>query len=245
MRISRVTAGLVTAGLLGLAPVAVTAPAHAADYTTAVQVGAQYAALTYGTAGYVDAAAYVPAASAYVPTGTLTLEASTNQGQSWTALSTLDVNPSDATRFNNVKPQQNTTYRVSYSGGVYGSDTFQASTSATRTVKVARKVTFPKKNTFTMKGKVTPKYANKKIVITVSKRKTSGFKKFKTIKTNGQGAYKIAMPKKRGTFYYRFRTVADKQYIAGGFNLKLTYTVRYRRTAPGVSPGTSTIAPLI
>lgn len=242
MRLNRVTAGLVTAGLLGLVPVAVTAPAHAADISTTVEF-LSAKALVYGSSSRVEAIAYDPESNTYVPSGTLDLQASTNSGKTWTTVGTTDVNPSGSVFFNGVKPRQNTSYRVVYSGTTYGADTFLTSASRTQVTKVARKITFPRKNTFVMKGKVTPKYAKKKIVITVSKRKNSGFKKFKTIRTNAQGNYKIAMPKKRGTFHYRFRTVADRQYIAGGFNLRLTYTIRYGRTAAG-SAVTSTVTPL-
>ena len=38
-----------------------------------------------------------------------------------------------------------------------------------------------------IKGKVTPNYAKKKIVIKVSKKEKKGYKKCKTIKTDKQG----------------------------------------------------------
>ena len=85
----------------------------------------------------------------------------------------------------------NTTYKVVYSGytdpdqGTYG-DNYTPSESAPFTIGVARKITRPSSG-FVIKGKVTPDYAKKKIVIKVSKKEKKGYKNFKTIKTDDEG----------------------------------------------------------
>ena len=82
--------------------------------------------------------------------------------------------------FYDVKPQMNTAYKVVYSGftdpdqGTYG-DNYTPSESAPFTIGVARKITRPSSG-FVIKGKVTPDYAKKKIVIQVSKKEKKGYK---------------------------------------------------------------------
>ncbi len=87
-----------------------------------------------------------------------------------------------------VKPTKNTTYKVVFGGytdpvQTQYSDNYAPSESATFTVQVARKITYPSSG-FVLKGKVTPDYGKKKIVIKVSKKQNKGYKKFKTIKTD-------------------------------------------------------------
>ena len=83
-------------------------------------------------------------------------------------------------------------------------------------VEVARKITYPK-NGFVIKGKVTPNYGKKKIVIKVSKKQNKGYKKFKTIKTTSAGKYKITLPRRGGTWYWSFVVKGDSKYLANGF----------------------------
>jgi hypothetical protein len=81
---------------------------------------------------------------------------------------------------------------------------------------VARKITYPSSG-FVLKGKVTPNYGKKKIVIKVSKRKNKGFKSFKTIKTTSAGKYKVTLPRRGGTWYWSFTVKGDSKYLANGF----------------------------
>ena len=116
---------------------------------------------------------------------------------------------------------RNTTYKVVFGGytdpvQTQYSDNYAPSESATFTVQVARKITYPSSG-FVLKGKVTPDYGKKKIVIKVSKKQNKGYKKFKTIKTTSAGKYKITLPRRGGTWYWSFVVKGDDKYLANGF----------------------------
>ena len=96
----------------------------------------------------------------------------------------------------------NTAYKVVYSGytdpdqGTYG-DNYAPSESAPFTVGVARKITRTRSG-FVIKGKVTPDYAQEEDRHPGPKKEKKGYKKFKTIKTNKKGKYKVtAAPPRR------------------------------------------------
>ncbi len=218
MRTTRLIAGTVSAGLLGLTPIAIAAPSQAADtWTTSIVATPSAAQVEYGDDFYVSVD--VPSSdgsTAYRGTSTLyAMEAGTT---AWVPVAT---NTSAAGDFYDIKPQMNTSYKVVYSGytdpdqGTYG-DNYTPSESAPFTIGVARKITRPSSG-FVIKGKVTPKYAKKKIVIQVSKKEKKGYKKFKTIKTNKKGKYEVRLPRRGGTWYWSFTVKADAKYLANGF----------------------------
>ena len=95
-------------------------------------------------------------------------------------------------------------------------DNYAPSESAPFTVSVARTIGHPSSG-FVIKGKIKPDFANKKVFIKVSKKAKKGFKKYKTIKTNSSGKYKITLPKRRGTWYWSFSIKGDSQYLGNGF----------------------------
>lgn len=220
MRTTRLIAGTVSAGLLGLTPIAIAAPSQAADtWTTTIVATPSAAQVEYGDDFYVSVD--LASSDGYSPgstDGTVTLMAQEAGSAAWVPVATAE---NTYASFYDVKPQMNTSYKVVYSGftdpdqGTYG-DNYTPSESAPFTIGVARKITRPSSG-FVIKGKVTPDYAKKKIVIQVSKKEKKGYKKFKTIKTNKKGKYKVRLPRRGGTWYWSFTVKADAKYLANGF----------------------------
>lgn len=221
MRITRLVAGTVTAGLLGLAPIAVAAPSQATvNLTTTTVAAPSETKLVYGEDLYVDVD--VDASDGYSASyGTSTLYAMEAGTSAWTPVAT---GTSASASFFDVKPQATTTYKVVYSGYTATStyqDNYAPSESAPFTVSVARKITYPSSG-FVIKGKVTPDYGKKKIVIQASKKQNKGFKKFKTIKTKANGKYKVTLPKRGGTWYWSFVVKGDSRFLSSRFIWKTT-----------------------
>ena len=216
MRTTRLIAGTVSAGLLGLTPIAIAAPSQAADtWSTTTTATPSTDKVEYGDDFYVTVD--VPSSdgsSAFRGTSTLyVMEAGSSAG------APVATNTSAGGDFFDVKPQMNSSYKVVYSGYTAATqyeDTYTPSESAPFTIGVARKITAPSSG-FVIKGKVTPKYAKKKIVIKVSKKEKKGYKKWKTIKTNKKGKYKVRLPRRGGTWYWTFTTKGDSKYLANGF----------------------------
>ncbi|WP_210649084.1 hypothetical protein [Nocardioides sp. SYSU D00065] len=216
MRINRLVAGTVTAGLLGLTPIAIAAPSHATENLTTTTVATPSATeVEYGDDIYISVDVDASnGSSAY--RGTSTLYAMEAGSTAWAPVAT---GTSASSTFFDVKPKINTTYKVVYSGYAATStyeDNYAASESAPFTVGVARKITYPSSG-FVLKGKVTPNYGKKKIVIKVSKKQNKGFKGFKTIKTNKAGKYRVTLPKRGGTWYWSFTVKGDAKYLGTGF----------------------------
>ena len=220
MRTTRLIVGTVSAGLLGLAPIAIAAPSQAADtWTTTIVATPSAAQVEYGDDFYVSVD--LASSDGYSPgstDGTVTLMAQEAGSAAWVPVANAE---NTYASFYDVKPQMNTAYKVVYSGftdpdqGTYG-DNYTPSESAPFTIGVARKITRPSSG-FVIKGKVTPDYAKKKIVIQVSKKEKKGYKKFKTIKTDKKGKYKVRLPRRGGTWYWSFTVKADAKYLANGF----------------------------
>lgn len=208
MRLNRVIAGTVAAGLLGLVPVTAAAPANAATATTSASQAA-HRAVVYGKRTTIYSK--VVGTNGSAADGTVTLQSKLSTSSTWKNVRSATLSGGVA-NFTGVKPAQNTSYRISYAG----SATYAPSISNVSTVKVGRKVTAPRRG-FTLRGTVSPKYAKKPIIISVSKRSSSGFKKFKTIRTNRKSQYTFKLPKRRGTWYWRVMTKADKKFIANGY----------------------------
>ena len=218
MRTTRLIAGTVSAGLLGLAPIAIAAPGQAADTWTTTTVATPSAAqVEYGDDLYISVD--LSSSDGYSPggtEGTVTLFAMEAGSSAWVPVATAE---NTYASFYDVKPQMNTQYKVVYSGFTSTTnyqDNYTPSESAPFTIGVARKITRPSSG-FVIKGKVTPKYAKKKIVIKVSKKEKKGYKTWKTIKTNSKGKYKVRLPRRGGTWYWTFTTKADSKYLANGF----------------------------
>ena len=220
MRTTRLIAGTVSAGLLGLAPIAIAAPSQAADtWTTTIAATPSATSVEYGDDMYISVD--LNSSDGYAPggtEGTVTLMAMEAGSSAWVPVATAE---NTYASFYDVKPQMNTSYKVVYSGftdpdqGTYG-DNYTPSESAPFTIGVARKITRPSSG-FVIKGKVTPSYAKKKIVIKVSKKEKKGYKSWKTIKTDSKGKYKVRLPRRGGTWYWSFTVKGDAKYLANGF----------------------------
>ena len=220
MRTTRLIAGTVSAGLLGLTPIAIAAPSQAADtWTTTITATPSTARLEYGDDFYISVD--LSSSDGYSPgsaDGTVTLMAQEAGSAAWVPGATAE---NTYASFYDVKPNMNTSYKVVYSGytdpvqDAYA-DNYTPSESAPFSLGVARKITRPSSG-FVIKGKVTPKYAKKKIVIKVSKKEKKGYKNWKTIKTNKKGKYKVRLPRRGGTWYWSFTVKGDSKYLANGF----------------------------
>ena len=218
MRITRLVAYSVTAGRVGLTPIAVAAPSQAADnWTTTTTAVPDKTQIVYGEA--VNIVVDVDGSDGYGPSsGTSTLYAMEAGSTAWVPVATGAYPGSD---FYPVEPTRNTTYKVVFGGytdpvQTQYSDNYAPSESATFTVQVARKITYPSSG-FVIKGKVTPDYAKKKIVIKVSRKQNKGYRSFKTIKTTSAGKYRITLPRRGGTWYWSFVVKGDAKYLANGF----------------------------
>ena len=218
MHFTRLVAGTVTAGLLGLTPLAVSAPANATDTWSTTTTATPYETrVVFGDT--VDINVDISSSDGYSPggtDGTSTLYAMEAGTTAWVPVATAE---NTYASFYDVKPTVTTTYKVVYSGFTATAsyqDNYTPSESPVFTVGVARKITYPSSG-FVLKGKVTPNYGKKKIVIKVSKKKNKGFKSFKTIKTTSTGTYKVALPRRRGTWYWSFTVKGDSKYLANGF----------------------------
>lgn len=221
MRINRLVAYAVTVGLAGLTPIAIAAPSQATDnLTTSIILELSYGEprVTYGDevsfTSEIDAS---DGGSPYNDADTATLWAMPAGSTTWTAIETQPA--SGYIAWTDFKPEQNTAYKATYSGGTAANtfaDNYAASESAPLGIEVARKITYPSSG-FVLKGKVTPSYGKKKVVIKVSRKQKTGYKKFKTIKTNAKGKYKITLPRRGGTWYWSFVVKGDSKYLANGF----------------------------
>jgi hypothetical protein len=221
MRITRLVAGTVTAGLLGLTPIAVAAPSQASDnLTTTITLEISYGEprVVYGEEmSFISQVDSSDGLSPYNDADTVTLWAMPAGATTWTAVESQPA--SGYISWTDFKPQQTTAYKATYSGGTAANtyaDNYAPSESASLNIGVARKITYPSSG-FVLKGKVTPNYGKKKIVIKVSKRKNKGFKSFKTIKTTSAGKYKVTLPRRGGTWYWSFTVKGDSKYLANGF----------------------------
>ena len=201
MRITRLVAGTVTAGLIGVTPIAISAPAHAdgQTYTPVITAtlnisNAPYEApYMYGGGFYVSGTVTDPSGVEGPSGGTASLQVLTSTNPAWTTIA-VDESPSSLFFDGEFRFTENAQYKVVYPGAAASSayeDTFLAGESVAMSAPVARKVVFANPKGTLIKGKVTPDYAKKKIVIQVSKKEKKGYKKFKTIKTNKKGKYKV------------------------------------------------------
>lgn len=216
MRFSRLAAGTVSAALLGLTPIAIAAPSHATDNLTTTTVATPSTTqVVFGDK--ISISVDIDASDGFgTSKGNATLYALEAGSAAFVPVATTE---NAYASFYDVKPEMNTTYKVVYSGYAATQtyeDNYAASESAPFTVGVGRKITNPRSG-FVLKGKVTPDYAKKKIVIKVSKLAKKGYKKFKTIKTDRRGKYRVALPKRRGTWYWSVAVKADSKYLANGY----------------------------
>lgn len=216
MRFSRLAAGTVSAALLGLTPIAIAAPSHATDNLTTTTVATPSATeVVFGDE--VSVSVDIDASNGSAPSnGTATLYALEVGSAAYVPVAT---SANVFASFLDVKPKMTTSYKVVYTGytaTTTSENNYTPSESAPFTVSVARKITNPDSG-FVLKGKVTPDYAKKRIVIQVSKKVNKAYKRFATIKTDRRGKYRITLPKRRGTWYWSVSVRADSKYLGNGY----------------------------
>lgn len=208
MRITRLVAGTLTAALIGVTPIALTAPAQATENLTTTTTAVPNAdLLVYGDEIYINSDV-TDSKGAPTYDGTSTLFAMESGSSTWVAVATAEASYG----FYDVKPKRNTTYKIVYSGYAATSsfeNNLAPSESAPFEVAVQRKVT-PKIKGLTVFGKVKPDYKRKKVII---KRKAGKrFVKFKTLRTNKKGVFSFRAPGRTG-FKFSVTIPADKHYV--------------------------------
>ncbi|GAA1935357.1 hypothetical protein [Nocardioides hwasunensis] len=233
MRINRLVAGTVSAGLLGLAPIAIAAPSHATENRTAAVVATPSApALTLGDDFSVSVTVTDTADGSSVYNGTSTLYALAPGAAEYAPVAT---GTSASSSFFDVKPKTNTTYKVVYSGYTATStyqNNYAVAESAPFTVGVARKLVIKNPRGTFIKGKVKPKYAKKKIVI--QKKVGKKWKKFRTLKTNKKSAFQTTLPASKKRTFFRFIVKGNAKYID---TVAEGSTISYRSASPRVTLG--------
>lgn len=233
MNITRLVAGAVSAGLLGLAPVAIAAPSQATDnLTVAVTATPSATAVKYGDDFYVSVA-LAASDGGSVSYGTSTLYALESGAAAYVPVATGTYASSS---FYDVKPKASTTYKVVYSGYAATSeyqDNFAAAESAPFTIGVARNVTIDKaKARLTVKGKVKPNYAKKKVKIQIKKGKK--YVKYRTIKTDKKSKFQVRLPAPRrgGKIFFKITVPGNSKFLAYS---EVWYTYSYRTVARPLS----------
>ena len=212
MRITRLVAGTVTAGLLGITPIAIAAPSQATENlttTTAIEPSTTQAA--YGDEFYVNGSV-IGSDGGSVYDGTVTLWKLPAGGAAWEAVATATAG--GYLGFYDLKADGNAQFKITYSGytavNTY-EDTYAASESLPFTVAVTRKVVFNNPKGTLIKGKVTPNYGNKKIK--VQKKVGKKWKKYKTFKTTSAGKYKFTLPApRRGKTQWKISVPGNTQF---------------------------------
>lgn len=198
MRTSRLVAGLVTAGLVGLAPVALSAPANAATLPTTASLtvspplAKKATAFSYGDALRFSGA--VTGSDGSTPSGgTATLQVSTPAVPTFTTVST-DTSPGYL-YFPDVTAQSKAVYKVVFSGYSSSTNTYNPTESAPLTVAVSRAIK-PKTKGLTVSAKVSPDYPRGKVKIL--RKDGKKFKKYATVKTNKKSRFSFRAPNRRG-----------------------------------------------
>lgn len=227
MRITRLVAGAVSVGLLGLAPVALSAPAEAAvTVTTASTLTSTKNVYVYGERIFFDAAVTTTDPERPYAPGSATLYMMKAGSSAWEPVSSDDG--VSYLYFTNVKARSNALYKVVYPGGTdtYDGDVFLPSESLPFELKTTRKVTIGKaKAKLTIKGKVAPKYKKKKVKIQIKKGKK--YVKYRTIKTNKKSKFQVRLPAPRrgGKLFFKITVPGNKQFQQYS---EVWYTYSYR-----------------
>jgi hypothetical protein len=228
MRFTRLVAGLTTAGLLGLAPVAISSPADAATtYATVSSIAASAPQVTYGDDDLSINGAVTTTAGGSVFYGSVALQVYSTKNPVWTTIQTDDT--AGSYFFFDIKPDSNSLYKVVYSGiTASNGDVYTPSESAPVAVGVVRKVVFKNPRSTLIKGKVTPDYDRKPIK--VQKKVGKKWKKYKSFKTSRTGTYSFRLPApRRGKWTWKISVKGDAHYL-GWSTTGSTYS--YRSVAP-------------
>ena len=225
MRITRLVAGTVTAGLVGITPIAISAPANADGQTYTPVVTATLniedspfeAPYMYGGGFYVSGTVTDPSGlyDGNSAADVAYLQVYTSSNPVWTTIAT-DDSPGFLFFDADFTFTENAQYKVVFPGATASSayeDTFLAGESAVMAAPVTRKVAFSNPKGTLIKGKVTPNYGKKKIK--VAKKVGKKWKKYKTFKTTAAGKYRFTLPApRRGKTQWRITVPGNAQFTA-------------------------------
>lgn len=223
MRTNRLVAFAVTAGLMGVTPLAVSAPAHADGQTYAPVITVNLniedspfdPPYMYGGGFYVSGTVTDPAGlyDANSDADAAYLQIYTPSNPVWTTIAT-DDSPGFLFFDGDFSFSENTQLKVVYSGApaAYSyQDTFTAGESAIVAAPVTRKVVLKNPKGTLLKGKISPDYGKKKIK--VAKKVGKKWKKYKTFKTTSAGKYKFTLPApRRGKTQWRITVPGDSKF---------------------------------
>jgi hypothetical protein len=241
MRFTRLIAGLTTAGLLGLAPVALSAPASAdgQTYTPVItaeinEMGSPYEPpYKYGQEFYVSGKITDASGIEGPSGGQALLQIMTPSNPVWTTIAT-DDSPSYLFFDAGFRFSSNAQLKVVFTGSTaLGSwdDSYVAGESAIMSAPVTRNVVLKNPRGTLIKGKVTPDYNRKPI--TVKKLVGKKWKKYKTFKTSRAGKYGFKLPApRRGKWKWMITVKGDANFVAWS-TVGTTYS--YRTAAPRLS----------
>lgn len=209
MRFTRLIAGLTTAGLLGLAPVAISSPAGAATtYATASSISASVPQVTYGDDNLSINGAVTTDAGGSVFYGSVALQVYSAKNPVWTTIQTDDT--AGSYFFFDIKPDSNSQYKVVYSGFTASNgDVYTPSESAPVAVGVERKAVF-KTPGLLLVGKIKPDFKGKKVIL--KRKKGKKYVAWKKVRTNRKGAFRVKAPNRRG-FKFSVTIPSDKLYV--------------------------------
>lgn len=234
MRITRLVAGAVTAGLLGVTPIAISAPAHAdgQTYTPVITFEINESGLPaqapfeYGQGFYASGKITDPTGIEGPSGGQAFLQVMTASNPTWTTIAT-DDSPSYLFFDGDFRFSENAQYKVVFTGSTaLGSwdDSYTAGESTAIVTPVTRKVVFKNPKGTVIKGKITPKY--KKKPIKVQKKVGKKWKKFRTFKTTKRGTYRFTLPApRRGKWRWKI-TVPGNSQFAPWVTVGNTYSYR-------------------
>ncbi|HXH79056.1 hypothetical protein [Nocardioides sp.] len=229
MRFSRIITGLTAAGLLGLTPLAVSAPANAdgQTYTSniAFEISPAQSLYSYGDDFYVSGSVTGPTAVDTPTGGQAQLQMLTPANPVWTTIA-VDDSPGFLYFTGDFKFLSNTQLKVVYTGYTATSqfdDSYLAGESAPLVVPVTYVLNAKTPGT-SIVGKIKPSYKKKKVIIQRKVGKT--YKKYRTVRTNNKSAFRVKLPTgKRGKKVF-FRVIvkgsSEMTGLAAGF-----YTIRY------------------
>ncbi len=243
MRITRLVAGTVTAGLLGITPIAISAPAQADGQTYTPVITAKLnitkspydAPYMYGGTFYVSGTITDPSGTEGPSGGQAFLQVLTASNPTWTTIA-VDESPSYLFFDGGFRFSENAQYKVVFSGSTAlgaWDDSYVAGESTPMAAPVTRKVVFKNPKGTLIKGKVTPGYGKKKIK--VQKKVGKKWKKFRNFKTTSAGKYRFTLPApRRGKWKWKITVPGNSKYTSW-VTVGSTYSAR-----TALTPRTST-----
>ena len=222
MRFTRYLSLLVSLALLGLPAVLLSAgPAAAAEATQVgmkvTPKGVKVYGYKFSIAGQVSFVRPEDGKRYAVNSGGVKLQRKYKGKKAWRTVQT------DATAgsydFDPVRANANAAYRVVYSGGSTSAYTFSPSSSAAKSVKVARKIAdrgVKRNGRLLLKGKVAPSWKHKNVIVQrkLCKAKRCDWKTYTVDRTNQRGQFRARVSAPRtGSWFYRVKVRGTTKYV--------------------------------